>query len=718
MLTRAGTLARGFHAVCLTSLSSKRFRRATSAPRQNLHNPSCLYCSTCTEATHPFVYRAWRYLRLTVNTKSLYQLLRQARYSDLDRHLQSLQSAYENGQLDEYALADGFNQLCFETLPSLQWLLNWQKAVPESYAANYCLASWCSGEGWDSRGQGTANEVSEAGWQGLASWHERAREYAQKSLSLSAKPILSFALLGNLQRSGGNQRVDLRRNIFPDWYQQGLRIAPGSVMLRIQMMHLLRPEWGGSKEMLAQFVQLHKDNVDMHTQLDAAQHRFLIQYAAYFENSWDKVELHLALAKRLAPTNVWTAYWQALALCQFDRMDEANTVLREEIKRAPNERELYEQLTNQLVSQGKKQEVIDALKPLVQNGDARAIERTADRLLELAGESGDKRLAQEAKEHYEYLWDGLHARSGNALANMYFNGELLNKDLKRACELARASADMGQVYSSQLVWNGWRGGEFAPFINAEIATQYLVKAWQGGNPHALARVLEAMEEGRVEVLGNQNLRVNTSGQVTRELLAKAFELRREAADEGDVKQQLHLAKLMMEGNEYFPPDKVAGLHWYEQAAENGDDYAQVMLGWYLARGEHCELNYVKAIDWLELALEQDNQFAHYEMGRLCLDGLGQTRNLERALQLLEVASVKHKRSAAFELLASRYFYGRGLPKDLVKARYWMEKARELDVLSEWMKHQLSVFEAGALAKMFKSFTPIDKADLIDPLPKS
>jgi TPR repeat protein len=252
-------------------------------------------------------------------------------------------------------------------------------------------------------------------------------------------------------------------------------------------------------------------------------------------------------------------------------------------------------------------------------------------------------------------------------------------------------------------------------LRVELST---VKAWQGGNPHAFARVLEAMEEGRCEVTENQNLRVNASGQVTRELLAKVFELRREAAQAGDLKQQLHLAKLMMEGNEYFPPDKVAGLYWYELAAENGDDYAQVMLGWYLARGEHCELNYQRAIDWLELALEQDNQFAHYEMGRLCLDGLGLARDLERALQLLQVACLEHKRSAAFELLASRYFYGRGLPKDPGKARHWMEKARELDALSDWMRHQLSVFEAGALAKMFKSFTPIEKANLIDPLPKS
>jgi TPR repeat protein len=653
-----------------------------------------------------------------VNTKSLYQLLRQARYSDLDRHFHSIQSAYENGLLDEYVLADGFNQLCFEILPSFQWLLNWHKAMPESYAANYCVASWCAGEGWDSRGQGTANEVTETGWQGLVSWHERAKEYAEKSLSLSTKPILSYALLGNLQRSGGSQRIDLKRSIFPDWYQQGLRIAPDSVLLRIQLMQLLRPEWGGSKQVLAQFVQLHKDNVEMHIKLDAAQHRFLLHYAAYFEASWEKVERHLALAHRYDPTNCWTAYWHALALSQFARMDEANDILRAEIKRTPHERELYEQLANQLASQGKRQEVIEALKPLVINGDARAIERTADRLLELAGESGDKRLAQVAKEHYEYLWDGLHARSGNALANLYFNGELVTKDLKRACEIARASADMGGIYSSQLVWNGWRGGEFVPFLNAEIATQYLVKAWQGGNPHAFARVLEAMEEGRCEVTENQNLRVNASGQVTRELLAKVFELRRAAADEGDVRQQLHLAKLMMEGNDYFPPDKVAGLYWYEKAAENGDDYAQVMLGWYLARGEHCELNYAKAIEWLELALEQDNQFAHYEMGRLCLDGLGLARDLERALQLLQVACLEHKRSAAFELLASRYFYGRGLPKDLDKARHWMEKARELDALSDWMRHQLSVFEAGALAKMFKSFTPIEKANLMDPLPKS
>jgi TPR repeat protein len=576
------------------------------------------------------------------------------------------------------------------------------------------MALWCQGAGWDARGSSTAGDVTESGWQGMASWFERARHFAQSSLSMTSKPILSYGVLGNIAR-GGHEEIDLKKGRFPDWYNQALSIAPDSKIIRIQLMQNMRPEWGGSQQMLHQFVAAHRDT-PLHDALASALHRFLLHHAAYFKSDWEKVEYHLQEAKRFEPNNIWTAYWHALALCVFDRRPEANAVLREQIGRSAHERELYFQLGEQLATDNLHDEVLATYKPLVANGDASAIERTANRLMDHAEEKDDKRAAAEAKDHYEYLFDGGHDQAGNRLANLYFNGTLVAKDIKRAFDYAKASADQGNEYSAMLIWNRYRTGDLTNVLTKQAALDYLSLAWRRGNPYGLKRVLGAVEDGHCRLDEAKKLHAVETGPATREMLAMAFALRRDAALYGDVDQQKHLAKLMMEGNDYFPPDKVAGLKWYEMAADYGDDYAQVMLGWYLARGEHCELNYEKAIPWLEMALEQDNKFAYYELGRLSLDGLGMARDIPRALELLEESALKHQRQAALELLASRYFYGVGLPEDRTKAREWMEKARAAEQMTPWMAHQLSVFEASTLTKMFKRFTPIDKAELIDPLP--
>jgi TPR repeat protein len=641
-----------------------------------------------------------------MNTKALYQLLRQRRFADVEQFFAKAQLAFESGNLDEYDLADTYNVLCFKTIPSMQWLEDWFQAMPQSYSACLLLALWCQDAGWDARGSGTAG--------GMGSWFERAKRYAEQSISLTSKPLLSYGVIGNIAR-GSRVEIDLKKAIFPDWYTAGLSVLPDSKTIRILLMQSMRPEWGGSQQMLQQYVAMHREH-PLHDFLGSAMHRFLLHHAAYFKSDWSKVEHHLAEAKRLDPTNIWTSYWHALALNVFDRMAQANAILREQIKQAPHERELYFQLGAQLGAMDLHDEVLAAYKPLVINGDARAIELSANLLMDSAEEKDDKRAAADAKEHYEYLVDGGHDQAGNRLANLYFNGKLVAKDVKRAFEYAKVSADQGNEYSCQLIWNRYRMGDLTDRLSKQEALDYLSKAWRLGNPYGLTRVIEAIEEGYCALGEAKQLHATPSGAVSRETLAMAFGLRRDAALAGDVDQQKYLAKLMMEGNEYFPPDKVAGLKWYEMAADQGDDYAQVMLGWYYARGEHCELNYEKAIPWLELALEQDNEFAYYELGRLCLDGLGQPRDIPRALELLEVSAQKHKRSSAFELLASRYFYGVGLPEDRQKARYWMEQARNVKQLSSWMTHQLSVFEASGLGKMFKRFTPKDKAELINPLP--
>lgn len=73
-----------------------------------------------------------------------------------------------------------------------------------------------------------------------------------------------------------------------------------------------------------------------------------------------------------------------------------------------------------------------------------------------------------------------------------------------------------------------------------------------------------------------------------------------------------------------------GLHWLEQAAENGHDYAAYRLGKEFLKEGKTD----KALPWLKTAVEADNPYAEYLLGKLLWEGADMPQDKEQALYWL------------------------------------------------------------------------------------
>jgi len=100
--------------------------------------------------------------------------------------------------------------------------------------------------------------------------------------------------------------------------------------------------------------------------------------------------------------------------------------------------------------------------------------------------------------------------------------------------------------------------------------------------------------------------------------------------------QFSLAGMYADGRG-VPKSEAAALEWYEKAAAQGLDEAQVLLGNMYENGKGAPKNDVKAVEWYQKAAAGGNTVAQSN-------------------------------------LASRYATGAGVPKDLVIAYAWLNIA--------------------------------------------
>lgn len=117
--------------------------------------------------------------------------------------------------------------------------------------------------------------------------------------------------------------------------------------------------------------------------------------------------------------------------------------------------------------------------------------------------------------------------------------------------------------------------------------------------------------------------------------AKGMQLLLEAFDAGYTNAGNHLADTFFAG-QHVPRDIEAGHAWLTKVAEAGDERTMAILGHYLATGSH-----------------------------------GKT-DVARGVALLE-ASIAKQYVPAYLWLANLYRHGQGVPKDLEKARDWLQK---------------------------------------------
>ena len=94
------------------------------------------------------------------------------------------------------------------------------------------------------------------------------------------------------------------------------------------------------------------------------------------------------------------------------------------------------------------------------------------------------------------------------------------------------------------------------------------------------------------------------------------------------------------GKMLLPDHPDSALHWLEESAAHGYDYAMYRLGKLCLVGEIVERDVNTTLEWFTRAAELGNQYAQYALGKLYLQGREIPQDKEKAMRWLESSAAQ------------------------------------------------------------------------------
>jgi TPR repeat protein len=138
-----------------------------------------------------------------------------------------------------------------------------------------------------------------------------------------------------------------------------------------------------------------------------------------------------------------------------------------------------------------------------------------------------------------------------------------------------------------------------------------------------------------------------------------------AADHGDLCAKGGLMFFGLNGG----VSQDTGFQLFMQAAENGDAFAQRIVGDSYSYGSGVKQDYTQALVWYQKAADQGSPEAQYDVGTAYSDGLGTEKNDTEAVEWLQKAADQGLAKAQNNL-GGAYYLGSGVPKDDAEAVTW------------------------------------------------
>jgi TPR repeat protein len=250
----------------------------------------------------------------------------------------------------------------------------------------------------------------------------------------------------------------------------------------------------------------------------------------------------------------------------------------------------------------------------------------------------------------------------NNLGWMYFNGQIVTQDNKRAVYWYRKAAE--QEYATAQNNLGWM------YDNGKGVAK--------NGSHAAYWYKKAAEQG--EVIAQNNLgQLYYKGEGVAQSYEQAFQWYKKSAKQGYIKAQYNLGQMYYEG-QGVTKDYDQALAWYHKAADQGFADAQNSLGWMYQNAQGVTKDYDKAVTWYRKAAEQGQEYAQTNLGWMYDNGLGVLQDYNQAFTWYRKAAEQGYANAQNNL-GNMYKNGQGVPKDYKKAVAWCRKAVEQGVAS-------------------------------------
>lgn len=254
------------------------------------------------------------------------------------------------------------------------------------------------------------------------------------------------------------------------------------------------------------------------------------------------------------------------------------------------------------------------------------------------------------------------------LGSMYEGGDGVRKDIRKAMQLYRTAAELGEANAQRNVALLLeKEGEHHA---VEVAHFYELAAAQGLT-EAEYNLAMCYEEG-------------TGVDVD---LEEANRWYVRAAEKGDTDSEYALGCNYYHGIG-FDVDFEEARRWYARAAAKGDPDAQVTLGLLYQAGKGVEVDFDEAKRLYELAAAQGNELAERNLGDLYADGLGVDVDLEEAKRWYERAASQGNEDAIARIPK--------IERKLVRAaarKYLIALGGDMDAAVEALRHAESESES-------------------------
>jgi len=337
---------------------------------------------------------------------------------------------------------------------------------------------------------------------------------------------------------------------------------------------------------------------------------------------------------------------------------------------------------------------------------------------------GVDRDGEKAKKWYKKAIKHNHAGSAYSLATMYLAGDILKQNTLQAIQLIEHDAekqyppamfDMGNIYlngitkkaniEKSLYWYRKACDRNQPDScnqigimhqngigveqNYSLAISFFNKAADLGLMMAHNNIGAMYLNGtgvekdykeafrRFSIASNENTPLATRNlgvmyqygfgvDIDHEKAKVLFE---KAANSGDVEAMFNLAYL------YDDVDKINAFYWFQQAAENGHELAQIEVGARYDDGIGVKQDYGKARYWYEASLDHADELSLYKLAEIYNYGKGVNANLDKAEKYYRMSADKGFDLAQFEL--GRLYSSIGMNEKAIKwyklsgeAGYW------------------------------------------------
>lgn len=256
--------------------------------------------------------------------------------------------------------------------------------------------------------------------------------------------------------------------------------------------------------------------------------------------------------------------------------------------------------------------------------------------------------------------EGDYIEGIEGLANVYFNGDLVEEDMSRAKQLLEKALELGSGNAAyRLGWMYERG-----FLSEEPdyvkAMEYYEKAAELDNVDGYCRAALYLANGYSGV---------TDAVKSREYYEKA-------AGMGSCFALVELSFLYENGNGVERSYEKA-FELCEKAAQEGYPYAMFRIGLYLEKAVLGEAKPEEAFAWYTKAAMADENEGIFALGRCYKQGIGTEEDWDKALEWFGKGAEKNESRCLTEL-GLAYENGNGVEENPQKAVEYMTRAAEQD----------------------------------------